>query len=273
MKRNNIAKYIQKDGTIFLNKNSNMESLFLSQASDGKIIVDEGVCSDILIGDLSDNLNLNLELKNDSSLSVKGVIRGNDKNIEINGNIAKNATISLYFLDFSSGKVVIDGIINCLDEGSSATWKMASLSAKNDNKKIAINIEHLTPNSNGLVDNYGVCKDNGKLEFAGANHIKKGAKKTQTRQSARIMLLDKESDGIAKPILKIDESDVIASHAGAIGQVNEDQLFYLESRGLKENEARELIVLGYFKPILQLFDEDENQKEIAEQLEKKIANK
>ena len=71
------------------------------------------------------------------------------------------------------------------------------------------------------------------------------------------MVFDEKSTGIAKPILKIDENSIEASHAAVVGKINDEHLFYLVSRGLSEAEAKELITLGYLKPILKGFQDEE----------------
>ncbi len=84
------------------------------------------------------------------------------------------------------------------------------------------------------------------------------------------MVFDEACKGIAKPILKIDENDIEASHAAVVGRINEDHLFYLTSRGLTEAEAKELITLGYLKPILNGFDDEEMKEEISKLIEERM---
>ena len=129
------------------------------------------------------------------------------------------------------------------------------MTEKKSNKNFNVSIYHDGKNSFSLVDNYGVVKDEGKLVFDGVSYIKNGSIKSKTRQNAKIMVFDKDSIGIAKPILKIDENDIEASHGAVVGKINDDHLFYLESRGLSEDQAKILITYGYLKPIMNGFDE------------------
>ena len=99
------------------------------------------------------------------------------------------------------------------------------------------------------MNNYGVSRDSSHITFSGCNHIFEHAKGSVTRQNAKIIVFDKESSGTASPILKIDENDVVASHGAIVGQLNEDHMFYLMSRGLTKDESRTLITLGYLRPI------------------------
>ena len=69
------------------------------------------------------------------------------------------------------------------------------------------------------------------------------------------------------PILKIDENDIEASHAAVVGKINDEHIFYLTSRGLSEEEAKRLITLGYLKPIMTGFADDEMKNEIEALIE------
>ncbi|HBF67879.1 MAG TPA: hypothetical protein DDW20_00960 [Firmicutes bacterium] len=107
------------------------------------------------------------------------------------------------------------------------------------------------------------------MVFSGINHIKTGAKKSVTSQNAKIIVFDRNAVGIASPILKIDENDVKASHAAIVGQLNSDHMFYLMSRGLSKEDARQLITLGYLEPISKLFNA-ENKEKIKKAIEEAI---
>ena len=84
------------------------------------------------------------------------------------------------------------------------------------------------------------------------------------------MVFDEKSDAIAKPILKIDDNDIEASHAAVVGKISDDHMFYLTSKGLSEEEARQLITYGYLKPILNGFDDQELQTKIQGYIEKGV---
>jgi Fe-S cluster assembly protein SufD len=87
---------------------------------------------------------------------------------------------------------------------------------------------------------------------------------------AKIVLFDDNAKAKSMPILKISENDISASHATSVGTLNENEVFYLTSRGISEDMAKNLITLGYFNPIISKFDE-EAQEEIQKLI--KIARK
>ena len=133
-----------------------------------------------------------------------------------------------------------------------------------------VSIVHNTSKTIGISDNYGVTKGEGSLTFSGISHIKNGSKFSKTRQNAKIIVFDKLSNAKAQPILKIDENEVEASHGASVGTVNEDQIFYLTSRGIKEDMARQLVTLGYLKPILDGFSDEEIKEEISTLIERRM---
>ena len=112
-----------------------------------------------------------------------------------------------------------------------------------------------------------MVRDNGKLSFSGICKIEHGSHGSKAHQNAKIMVFDKLSDGVAKPILKIDDNDIEASHAAVVGKINDEHIFYLTSRGLTEDEAKRIITLGYLKPILGGFSDENIRDEIEKLIE------
>ena len=136
-----------------------------------------------------------------------------------------------------------------------------------DNKEFDVSAYHNAINTYAQLDNYGVCRDEGKLTFSGICKIINGSHGSKAHQNAKIMVFDELSNGVAKPILKIDEHDIEASHAAIVGKINDEHIFYLTSRGLSEEEAKRIITLGYLKPILKGFSDDNMVQEIENLIE------
>ena len=192
-----------------------------------------------------------------SMLSLSG-FKGN-----INIKINKNSRLEIYYADFAKNLSKTNVSVS-LEEGAKVIFHLASLTEDNSNKSFTVSVDHDAVNTYSLIDNYGVVKGNGKLVFDGTSYIKNGSVKSKTRQSAKIMVFDEKSIGIAKPILKIDENDIEASHGAVVGKISDEHLFYLMSRGLSEEKAKILITYGYLKPIMNGFDE--NVQKTIEQL-------
>ena len=72
------------------------------------------------------------------------------------------------------------------------------------------------------------------------------------------------------PQLLIDENDVEASHATSVGSVDENQLFYMQTRGLTKNEVLSLIAVGYLSFITDVIDDEELKNSIIDHIENKV---
>ena len=199
--------------------------------------------------------DLKIELSEGSNLLLKLANFKENANIKIYGKVRKNAGISVVFADFSKDSTRISSQIDLAEEGANCDWHLATLANKKDDKTFDISFKHLVGKTTSIMDNYGVARDDSKIVFSGVSHITEGAKKSNAKQNAKIIVFDKNSQGVASPILKIDENEVQASHGAVVGQLNSDHMFYLMSRGLSREDARTLITLGYLKPVASQFSE------------------
>ena len=209
---------------------------------------------------IKDNSSLSFCVNENASLILKFIFFSPIKNISINGKLKKHAKLKAVVADFSNGEAKMNAKISLNEEGANATWDLASLASKKDRKQFEISFIHNKGNTKADMNNYGVALNASRLVFSGTNHIQKKAKKSNTNQNAKIIVFDKDASGKANPILRIDENDVLASHAAIVGRLNDEHLFYLKSRGLNEEEAKALIVSGYLKPIAKNFDTNTQNK-------------
>lgn len=200
--------------------------------------------------------DVNLELNEGSNLVLKLANFDENSEIKISGKIGKYASLAVVFADFSSGNTKVVSQINLAEEGANCDWHLATLSNKKDNKIFDISFKHLVGKTTSNMDNYGVARDDSKIVFSGISHITEGAKASNAKQNAKIIVFDKDAQGVASPILKIDENEVQASHGAIVGQLNSDHMFYLMSRGLTRDEARMIITLGYLKPVSDKFSKE-----------------
>lgn len=165
--------------------------------------------------------------------------------------------LEINYADFTTGNKTATLSVNLLESNSSCNMKVVSLASKEDAKLFNINFHHLSPLTSAKMENFGVCLDKSKMSFLGCATIHELCKKSKTYQSAKIALFDRECKAEADPQLCIYENDVDAAHSASVGQINEDHIFYLMSRGLSEDEAKRLITLGYLNPIITAFKEPE----------------
>ncbi len=111
----------------------------------------------------------------------------------------------------------------------------------------------------------GVVKDNSKLLIRGLTRIEKNAAYSDGYEKADILIFDNaEADAI--PNLEIENSEVKCSHGATIGQIEKEKLFYLQSRGLSEEESEHLIVEGFFEPLFKFYTEDQEKLNLVREV-------
>lgn len=107
---------------------------------------------------------------------------------------------------------------------------------------------HDKPNTTSELTNYGMCKNTSALVLNHIGIIERAAKNTSLSQSTKGIILDLKSSITADPILEINENDVFAKHGASIGAIDENDLYYLMSRGLTREESESLIITAFMKP-------------------------
>ena len=226
------------------------------------IYIKENMNVSFSFGDLADQgaSNVCFRLLEGSKVELFGLLEDSVPSLNLSIICEKESQIECFFLDFIDNKTKSNVDIELNGEGAKATWKLASLARLKDNKEFDVTINHNVPKTYALSENYGIAKDESRLVFTGVSDIKNGSVGASTRQVAKIVLFDEKSKAKSMPILKISENDITASHATSVGTLNENEVFYLTSRGISEEMAKNLITLGYFNPIISRFDKDEQEK-------------
>jgi len=110
--------------------------------------------------------------------------------------------------------------------------------------------EHMAPNTTSDLLYKGVLSGHARSVFSGMIRVHEGAQKTDAYQTNRNLLLSDDARADSIPNLEIRANDVRCSHGATVAPLDEDEIFYLQSRGLERPEATKIIVDGFFEPIL-----------------------
>ncbi len=109
---------------------------------------------------------------------------------------------------------------------------------------------HFAPYTTSKITSKSISKGNGRASYRGLLRVYKGAKGVKSTVVCDALLLDPESRTDTYPYIEIEEDDVTIGHEASVSKVGEEQLFYLMSRGLSEEEATTMIVSGFIEPLV-----------------------
>lgn len=111
-------------------------------------------------------------------------------------------------------------------------------------------IVHVAPNTTSNIFAKSISKDGGRSSYRGLLEVAKGAGGSKSKVVCDALLLDEDSRSDTYPTIRIGEDDVDVGHEATVSKVGDEQLFYLMSHGISEEEAGKLIVNGFIEPIV-----------------------
>ena len=109
---------------------------------------------------------------------------------------------------------------------------------------------HAAPETTSIIDSKSISKDGGRTTYRGLVKVEEGAHSVKSHVRCDALILDDESRSDTYPYMEIDEQDARIGHEATVSKVGDDQLFYLMSRGLTEQQATAMIVNGFIEPIV-----------------------
>ena len=184
--------------------------------------------------------------------------------------LQKEAKCQIGFLDMEEAAFDLNLKVMLSQEGAFFDLLSGQLGQSDLQKHNTIEVLHLAKHTTGLMRNFAVLLDRADYQMVATGNIKKGCKEAASHQTTRVLTLGKDHKAKVIPLLLIDENDVKASHAQTIGQPDEDQLYYLRSRGLTHRQSMGLLSIGYLLPVLDRIKDQELKKELQQTMESKV---
>lgn len=190
--------------------------------------------------------NLNFKLGQDSKLKV--VI------VSLNENVTNSNVIA--DLD-GTGAVADINVISVANSGVNTTFNVVC----NNN----------APHTNGNITQRAVALNGGQNIFEATGYIGKDCSKAVNFQESRVLLLDGAAKGDASPILLINHHDVEAGHAAGVSRVNDEEMYYLMSRGINRKTAEELMTIAFIRPVVDRIENEQLRESVFEKISKKAS--
>ena len=184
----------------------------------------------------------------------------------------KNSLINWNVAAMDEADVYHDNTTNILGDGSEANLKIVTLGVKEQKTYFNSEVVNQGLSSKGDILQHGVLLDKSHIVFNGVGFIVKGATGSNAYQSSRMLTLSSDAKADANPMLLIDENDVMAGHGASLGRIDEEQLYYLQSRGLTRKESSRLLVHGFLSPVIAELTVDKIKDLVTVLIDQKINN-
>lgn len=184
--------------------------------------------------------------------------------------VSADASLETTNFMLNSSNYVFEDFTHLIGKGSEANVATVSIATASQKQNMTIRVENLAPHAVGNIVNYGIVQDTAHLAFNGVGKIHKGMNGGDNQQETRVLNLSRLAEAIANPFLLIDEGDITAGHAASIGQIDEEQVYYLQSRGLTKVEAEKLIVSGFLTPFANIIADETLKGQLLESIEAKL---
>ena len=157
-------------------------------------------------------------------------------------------------------------------EGAEANVYGAYVCGGQERVKIAVDMHHDLPHCNSRQLFKGVAGGSSKVDFYGKIIVAKDAQRTEAYQENHNILLTDGAKVDTKPQLEIYADDVKCSHGATIGRLNEEEQFYMRSRGITLEDAKVLQMISFIAPVLENIKDEAEREAVAQQFEDAVRN-
>jgi Fe-S cluster assembly protein SufD len=165
--------------------------------------------------------------------------------------VGRNANLEWVTANLGGKIQHIEAETTLTETGSRVEWQAVTFANEKQSLLTAPVLRHVGINTESHLDFKTVVDDEGYSTFDGLIKIEHESEGTSTRLEEHALHLSPKSRSDSIPGLKIDTNNVQrAGHASTSGQIDDEQLFYMLSRGIKRDEAIHMIVMGFFEPVL-----------------------
>ncbi len=215
--------------------------------------------------ELSVGQNANLHYISTQDLSEKAWLFSSQRS-----QVERDGKLDWAALGFGGGNGKVRMTTNLAGQGSEARVTGGYAGGNSQHLDYDTLQEHAAEDTTSDLAFRGVLGDHSTAVWRGMIKVDEGAQRTDAFQECRNMLLSPDAHADAIPGLEILADDVACTHAAAIAQVDKDQLFYLESRGLSEEDSRSLVVGGFLESLVERLGEGPVRDEIATKIEERL---
>jgi Fe-S cluster assembly protein SufB len=161
----------------------------------------------------------------------------------------KNATMEWVDGNLGSKLTMKYPAVWLMEEGARGEILSVAFSGDGQHQDAGGKVVHVAPHTSSQIISKSISKGDGRSSYRGLVKVHKGARDVKSNVVCDALLLDETSKTDTYPYIEIEEEEVSVGHEATVSKVAEEQIFYLQSRGLSEDEAMSMIVNGFIEPI------------------------
>jgi Fe-S cluster assembly protein SufB len=159
---------------------------------------------------------------------------------------------TMEWVDANLGSKLTMKYPSCYLVGEGAHGEILSLAfaSKGQHQDTGGKVIHFAPNTSSIITSKSISKSGGRASYRGLLKVYENARNASSNVVCDALLLDDTSRSDTYPYIEIDAQDVTIGHEASVSRIGEEQLFYLMSRGLSEEEATTMVVAGFIEPLV-----------------------
>lgn len=162
----------------------------------------------------------------------------------------RNATMEWVDGNLGSKVTMKYPAVYLMEEGAHGEVLSIAFAGKGQVQDAGGKVVHVAPNTTSKITSKSISKDGGRASYRGLLKVYEGAHNAKSNVVCDALLLDPQSRSDTYPYIEINDQDVTIGHEASVSKVGEDQLFYLMSRGLSEEQANAMVVNGFIEPLV-----------------------
>ena len=181
--------------------------------------------------------------------------------------VGAGAKVNIVVLVLPGVSIDLPLAVDIVGEGADVNVSGLYLCGSDEKVQIRTEVRHRVPSCTSYQLFNGIASGHSNVKFYGKIVVAPDAQKTEAYQTNHNLVISEGAKAEAKPQLEIYADDVKCSHGATVGQLNEDEQFYMRSRGIPEEEAKVLQMISFIAPVLGRIGDEEKRAEITSAVE------
>lgn len=184
--------------------------------------------------------------------------------------VAEEGVVNYISVEIGSKEAVVNYMTDLVGDKAEGHVKSVYLGFGERVLDLSHHMNHMGKTTNSDMIFKGALKDRSKKAFRGTLDFKKGSTHSEGNEEEFTILLSPKVKSFAIPLLLCREDDVIGNHAASNGQIDEEMLYYIMTRGMSESEAKRIVIESHIRPIIDLIPMEDIKEIIIEAVDREL---